>query len=124
MTLQELAAKKRAARAEAAPQIRCEAILAKGEGRDHPAASDTAQRRTDGTSSLTGGTPWESYRAMYRAVFNFHEKHSGPKETQADWEQISAEAEAIAAQYGGGDFITDLLSCVYCELDRQHSKAE
>ena len=73
---------------------------------------------------LTGGTPWESYRAMYRAVFNFHEKHSGPKETQADWEQISAEAEAIAAQYGGGDFITDLLSCVYCELDRQHSKAE
>jgi hypothetical protein len=118
-----LAAKKRSARAAEAAQRLCEAIPARGEEEHHPATSDTAQRRTDGTSSLTGGTPWESYRAMYRAVFNFHEKHSGTKKTPADWEEISAEAEAIAAKYGG-DFIYDLLSCVYCELDRQHSKAE
>lgn len=61
------------------------------------------------------------YLAMYRAVCNFHKKHSPPRLDDAEiyWTETAADADEIVQQFKGDPFLNGMLLTVYEELERE-----
>lgn len=64
------------------------------------------------------------YRAMYAALFRFHERHSPPTPGDDDgalyWAATSDDMTATAEQFDNDPFIIDLLCVVFAELEREY----
>lgn len=65
------------------------------------------------------GKPADPYKAVYRQVFDFHERHKPFPLTPEDWEQAARDLQQTAEAAGGSPFALSLLMAVYDELERQ-----
>ena len=64
-----------------------------------------------------------NYRAAYRAVCDFHERHNPPRLDgdggAAYWETVCNDMSATAEQYKHDPFVSGMIITVYEELERQ-----
>ena len=75
--------------------------------------------------SFTAPTdPARGYRAMYAALFRFHERHNPPTLGDDDgalyWAAVSDDMQATAQQFNNDPFMVDLLCIVFEELEREY----
>lgn len=81
------------------------------------------------------------YRAMYRAAFEYHDRHSPPRidreywqthtpgiddTPQADldyWDKAAKEIREVSIRFGNDKFMMDLLCGIYDELGREYEAA-
>ena len=94
------------------------------------AAHGTAQTATQGATervrrSFTASTdPARDYRAMYAALFRFHERHNPPTigEDNGDgyWIATTDDMQATAKQFNDDPFMLNLLCTVFEELEREY----
>ena len=94
------------------------------------AAHGTAQTATQGATervrrSFTASTdPARDYRAMYAALFRFHERHNPPTigEDNGDgyWAATTDDMQATAQLFNGDPFMVNLLCIVFEELEREY----
>ena len=65
-----------------------------------------------------------NYRAAYRAVCDFHERHNPPRLDDDNgrkyWEETAADATAIANAFDNDPFVISMLVSVYEELEREN----
>lgn len=76
----------------------------------------------DNSGKTAGATPPQlpdRYKRIYRAVFDFHARHTPEPHTLEEWTQTAQELGQIAAAAGNDPFLTDLLISVCNELERQ-----
>lgn len=64
------------------------------------------------------------YRAMYAALFRFHERHNPPTLGDDDgamyWASASDDMQATAQKFDNDPFLTGLLLTVFDELEREY----
>lgn len=90
-----------------------------------------AQTAPQGTTervrcSFTAPTdPARGYRAMYAALFRFHERHNPPALGDDDgalyWAATTDDMQATAQQFNNDPFMVDLLCIVFEELEREYN---
>ena len=93
-------------------------------------SAGTAQTAPQGATervrrSFTAPTdPARDYRAMYAALFRFHERHNPPiiGEDNGDgyWAATTNDMQATAKQFNDDPFLTGLLLAVFDELEREY----
>lgn len=76
------------------------------------------QISTDAPSAFIG-TGGNNYKAIYRAVYEYHEKHNPPYLTLEYW-RSATEINELAARFNNDPFAMALLSAVYSELEREY----
>lgn len=86
-------------------------------------ASQSATRRPQREfTAPTDAT--RDYRAMYAALFRFHERHSPPTPGDDDgalyWAATTDDMTAIAQQFNDDTFMMNLLCVVFDELEREY----
>lgn len=66
--------------------------------------------------------PTRDYRAMYAALFRFHERHSSPRDCDPDkyWAAVCDDMSAVGDSFGNDPFLTGLLLVVFEELEREY----
>lgn len=89
-----------------------------------------AQTAPQGTTervrrSFTAPTdPARDYRAMYAALFRFHERNNPPTLGDDDgalyWAAVSDDLQATAQLFNGDPFMVNLLCAVFEELEREY----
>ena len=112
-----------------APTAPPQAAQAEGRATGRPSAG-TAQTGPQSTPQRTQRAftaPTDAardYRAMYAALFRFHERHSPPTPGDDDgalyWAATSEDMTATAEQFDNDPFIIDLLCVVFAELEREY----
>ena len=75
--------------------------------------------------SFTAPTdPARGYRAMYAALFRFHERHNPPALGDDDgalyWAATTDDMQATAQQFNDDPFMLNLLCTVFEELEREY----
>lgn len=75
--------------------------------------------------SFTAPTdPARDYRAMYAALFRFHERHNPPTLEDDDgalyWAATTDDMQATAKQFNDDPFMLNLLCTVFEELEREY----
>ena len=93
-------------------------------------SAGTAQTAPQGATerarrSFTAPTdPARDYRAMYAALFRFHERHNPPTigEDNGDgyWTATTDDMQATAQLFNGDPFMVNLLCIVFEELEREY----
>lgn len=93
-------------------------------------SAGTAQTAPQGATervrrSFTAPTdPARDYRAMYAALFRFHERHNPPTigEDNGDgyWIATTDDMQATAKQFNDDPFMLNLLCTVFEELEREY----
>ena len=80
-----------------------------------------AQRRQQPFTAPTDSS--RDYRAMYAALYRFHERHSQPPTQAADleryWNDVTDDLTETANQFGNDEYMQGLLSEAFEELERQ-----
>lgn len=99
-------------------------------GKTGSPSAGTAQTATQGATervrrSFTAPTdPARDYRAMYAALFRFHERHNPPTigEDNGDgyWIATTDDMQATAKQFNDDPFMLNLLCTVFEELEREY----
>lgn len=66
--------------------------------------------------------PTRDYRAMYAALFRFHERHNPPTigEDNGYWAATTDDMQATAKQFNDDPFMLNLLCIVFEELEREY----
>lgn len=86
------------------------------------AAQNAPQRPQRAFTAPTDAT--RDYRAMYAALFRFHERHNPPTLGDDDgalyWAATTDEMIAIAQQFNNDPFMMNLLCVVFDELEREY----
>lgn len=82
-----------------------------------PDAPGMAAQRAD-PSADTGG---RDYRAIYRAVSSYHERHSPPRLTPEYWQSAAKGISETAASLNNDPFALALLNVVYGEMERGYN---
>jgi hypothetical protein len=81
-----------------------------------------AARRT--LPPFTSADGRKNYRAIYRAVCEYHERNNPPRLTLEYWERAANDISATANSFSNDPFVFALLSAVYDELEREYKKLE
>lgn len=99
-------------------------------GKTGSPSAGTAQTAPQGATervrrSFTAPTdPARDYRAMYAALFRFHERHNPPTigEDNGDgyWIATTDDMQATAKQFNDDPFMLNLLCTVFEELEREY----
>ena len=99
-------------------------------GKTASPSAGTAQTAPQGATervrrSFTAPTdPARDYRAMYAALFRFHDRHNPPTigEDNGDgyWIATTDDMQATAQQFNGDPFMVNLLCIVFEELEREY----
>lgn len=99
-------------------------------GKTGSPSAGTAQTAPQGATervrrSFTAPTdPARDYRAMYAALFRFHERHNPPTLGDDDgalyWAAVSDDMQATAQLFNGDPFMVNLLCIVFEELEREY----
>ena len=105
----------------------------------HAPSAETALKRE--IKPFTGMDARRDYRAMYRAAFAYHEQHSPPQVDRAYWQthtpgiddtpqldleywaQAAKDICEICSRFDNDSFMTDLLTGIYSELEREYKAA-
>lgn len=121
--------KRKAQQAHTAPTAPPQAAQTDAGKTGSPSAG-TAQTAPQGATerarrSFTAPTdPVRDYRAMYAALFRFHERHNPPTigEDNGDgyWIATTDDMQATAKQFNDDPFMLNLLCTVFEELEREY----
>ena len=121
--------KRKAQQAHTAPTAPPQAAQTDARKTGSPSAG-TAQTAPQGATervrrSFTAPTdPARDYRAMYAALFRFHERHNPPTigEDNGDgyWIATTDDMQATAKQFNDDPFMLNLLCTVFEELEREY----
>lgn len=121
--------KRKAQQAHTAPTAPPQAAQTDAGKTGGPSAG-TAQTAPQGATervrrSFTAPTdPARDYRAMYAALFRFHERHNPPTigEDNGDgyWIATTDDMQATAKQFNDDPFMLNLLCTVFEELEREY----
>ncbi|MGM9631136.1 hypothetical protein [Butyricicoccus sp.] len=121
--------KRKAQQAHTAPTAPPQAAQTDAGKTGSPSAG-TAQTAPQGATervrrSFTAPTdPARDYRAMYAALFRFHERHNPPTigEDNGDgyWIATTDDMQATAKQFNDDPFMLNLLCTVFEELEREY----
>lgn len=57
------------------------------------------------------------YKAIYRDIFNLHEKYANVV-TEDDWGRFIADMCALTKKYDNQQFVSDMVQAVMCEVER------
>lgn len=85
------------------------------------AAQATTRRTLPPFMSIDGG---RNYRAIYRAVCEYHERNNPPRLALEYWEQAAEDINATASRFNNDPFVFALLGAVYDELEREYKTLE
>ena len=83
--------------------------------REYAAQQKGQQSPTEGKQPA----PPLSYKAIYRAVFDFHGRYSTPPQTLEEWQSFARDIGETSSSLNNDPFAMDLLAAVYNELERQ-----
>ena len=63
-------------------------------------------------------------KAVYRAVFNFHEEREAALKARTPlyWEETCAGMTKLSAMHGHDPFLIDLLCAVHADLERKYKE--
>lgn len=121
--------KRKAQQAHTAPTAPPQAAQTDARKTGSPSAG-TAQTAPQGATervrrSFTAPTdPARDYRAMYAALFRFHDRHNPPTigEDNGDgyWIATTDDMQATAKQFNDDPFMLNLLCTVFEELEREY----
>ena len=108
-----------------------QAVQAEAMATGSPSAG-TAQTASQGATervrrSFTAPTdPARDYRAMYAALFRFHERHNPPTMGDDDgalyWQTTNDDMIATAQQFDDDPFMLNLLYAVFNELEMEYKR--
>lgn len=105
----------------------------------HAPSEETALKRE--IRPFTGIDEKRDYRAMYRAAFEYHDRHSPPRidreywqthtpgeadPLQVDldyWDKAAQDICEVSNRFGNDKFMMDLLAAIYDELGREYEAA-
>ena len=62
----------------------------------------------------------QSYRAAYRAAFDFHARHNPPTLEADYWDNTADDLETVSRDYADNHFLQELLTAAYTELQREY----
>lgn len=62
------------------------------------------------------------YRAIYRAVHEYHERHNPPQLTGEYWRAAATDIAAVSNALDNDPFGQALLMAVYAELEREYKR--
>lgn len=101
------------------PQTAIEGHSAEKRSEVSEGAQDVKKRQIEPFRAVDGD---RDYLAMYRAVCDFHKKHSPPRLDDAEkyWAETATDAEEVAQRFKGDPFLNGLLLTVYEELEREY----
>lgn len=88
---------------------------------DHAAALEAGGRTLPPFMGTDSG---RDYRAIYRAIFECHERNNPPRLTREYWEKAADDINATASRFHNDPFVFALLVAVYDELEREYRKLE
>ena len=67
-----------------------------------------------------------NYRAAYRAVCDFHERHNPPRLDDDNglkyWEETTDDMQAVCNAFNNDPFVIDMLVAVFGELEREYKR--
>lgn len=90
--------------------------------REYAAQQQGNETPTKGPAGAATPIP---YRAIYRAVFDFHARHSTPPRTLEEWHDLNTDIAQVSTSCGNTPFVMDLLAAVYDEIERNaHSTTQ
>ncbi len=82
-------------------------------------AQNGAQGAEERADSIKAPPPSKDpYKGIYRAVFDYHERHAPFPQTSAQWRAAAEDMAQVSAKHGGNPFINSLLMAVYEEFER------
>lgn len=79
-----------------------------------------AQQEQEQSASSTR----RDYRAIYRAVHEYHERHNPPRLAGEYWQSATEDVSRVASALDNDPFAIALLQAVYGELEREYIKAQ
>ena len=62
------------------------------------------------------------YRAIYRAVHDYHERHNPPQLTLEYWQAAVEDVGRVAVAFNNDPFVIALLLAVFDELEREYKQ--
>ena len=87
-----------------------------------PAAEPRMNRgKSAHAAPFTGRDPGRDYRRIYRALFDFHERHNPPR-TEAEgeyWAAVCDDMTQLCQTFDNDPFLIDLAVAVFGELERE-----
>lgn len=89
------------------------------EGNTEAAAGIVAADNSVKTAGATPPQLPDRYKRIYRAVFDFHARHTPAPQTLEEWTQAAADIGQTSCTLDNDPFVMDLLTAVYNELTRQ-----
>lgn len=82
-------------------------------------AAQQAQKPAQQPTGAAERQAADPYKAVYRQVFDFHERHKPFPQTPEEWEETARDFAQTVEAAGGSPFAVSLLMAVYEELERQ-----
>lgn len=119
-------------------QMPAEGLDAQARGIHAPSAEPALKREI---RPFTGIDEKRDYRAMYRAAFEYHDRHNPPRidreywqthepgvddvpQAELDyWDKAAQDICEVSNRFGNDKFIVDLLAAIYDELGREYADA-
>lgn len=119
-------------------QMPAEGLDAQARGIHAPSAEPALKREI---RPFTGIDEKRDYRAMYRAAFEYHDRHNPPRidreywqthtpgiddtpQAELDyWDKAAQDICEVSNRFGNDKFIVDLLAAIYNELGREYADA-
>lgn len=89
-----------------------------------------AARRAEGKQQLQPSAPFASadggrnYPAIYRTVYEYHERNSPPRIGLEYWEKAADDLGRTASLSGNDPFVKELLMAAYSEMEREYKRLE
>ena len=83
--------------------------------REYAAQQKGQQSPTEGKQPA----PPLSYKAIYRAVFDFHGRYSTPPQTLEEWEAFACDIGETSSSLNNDPFAIELLIAVSNEIERK-----
>lgn len=82
-----------------------------------PASENAVQRNTEPHSARSGAS---DYKAIYRAVYEFHKRNNPPQAEPEYWDKVALDMVETANAYDNNPLLNELILAVYNELEREY----
>jgi hypothetical protein len=90
------------------------------QGMQPSSTAPEAQQAEPFTGGNAGGG--RDYRAIYRAIYAYHEQYNPPRLTDEYWQSAVEGVKTVAVTFDNDPFITALLMAVYGEMEREYNR--
>lgn len=88
--------------------------------RNSDGSTRAAQATRRQAAPFTGRDPGRDYRRIYRALFDFHERHNPPSgDADSYWAAVCDDMTQLCQAFDDDPFLMDLAAAVFAELERE-----